>query len=606
MPTVLHRLSRWADADPKAVAQRYKQNNTWHPITAREFRDRVHFLAAYLESRGVTREHAGAVFAYNSPEWVHTDLALLLVGAKSAGIYPNANSKDIHYILNHTQSRVLAVQNGEYLKKITDGGQLPGFVELVLVFEETPSTPASSLSPKAISIASAIAHGRELVQSGKAPRIDQYLSKINPNEGAFLIYTSGTTGNPKGALLSHDNLTFTSDIASRWWKLPFGHGSLFSFLPLCHIAEKLQNVGVGLSQRYTVSFCTKFENVASELVEVQPTLLLCVPRLWEKMMDGVLNKVRASEGVKKKLAQWALATGARVADAKYSGRWVSPLDLLQLKLADRLVLAKVRHAMGLGKAEMLASGAAALAPHISKWFRSLRLEILEDFGQTESTGVICMTESGVESAGTVGKPVTGVEFKLAEDGEILTKGRHVFVGYFKDPEATASTLVNGWLQTGDLGEINEHGLVRIKGRKKEVLKTSGGKMVAPLPIEERLKAAPPISQVCIVGDGRKYLSALITLSETRLGELKAQKPTVLDGAVISDPEVLAEIKGYVSELNRELASFEQIKQYTVLSREFSIVDGEMTPTLKMKRNVIESRFRELIDRMYPAGAADRG
>ena len=343
---------------------------------------------------------------------------------------------------------------------------------------------ATPVSPKAIAYEAALAEGKKLAAAPGAKTFEDYLKKIDPKAAAFMIYTSGTTGNPKGALLSHDNLAFTSDLVVKQWQLPFAHGSLFSFLPLCHIAEKLQCVGVGISQRYTVNFCTKFDNVSIELPEVQPTMLLCVPRLWEKMMEGVMHKVEKGKGAKKKLAVWALGVGASVAAAKFSGRMANPLDLLQLKLADKLVLSKVRHALGLAHADALASGAAALPPHVSRWFRSLGLEILEDFGQTESTGVICMTERGVESAGTVGKAVSGIDVKIAEDGEILTRGRHVFVGYFKDDASTASTLEGGWLHTGDLAEVTDKGLIRIRGRKKEILKTSGGKMVAPLPIEE--------------------------------------------------------------------------------------------------------------------------
>lgn len=595
MPTtLLHRLANWAEATPHAPAQRYKVNGEWKTLTAQEYLDRVYHLTLFLESRGFTRDEAGAILSYNCPEWVHTDLAFLAIGARSAGLYPNSTTKDIHYILNHTEATVLAVQNKDYYSKVlgeANDRQLPERIRLVIVYDGD-----ISVSPKAISYETAVAEGRKLAAQPNAKKFSDFLNKLDPKEGRFMIYTSGTTGNPKGALLSHDNFCYTSDIVSKYWNLPFARGTLFSFLPLCHVAEKLQNLAVGISQRYCVSFCTKFDNVAVELAEVQPSLLLCVPRLWEKMMEGVLHKVESGKGAKKKLAKWALDVGARVADAKYSGRTANPLDLIQLKIADKLVLSKVRQALGLGKAEMLASGAAALPAHVSKWFRSLQLEILEDYGQTESTGVICMTEPGVESAGTVGKPIPGVEFKLAEDGEILTRGRHVFVEYFKEPAATASTLTDGWLHTGDLGEKNERGQIRIRGRKKEIMKSSGGKMVAPLPIEEQLKAADIVSQVCMVGDGRKYFAALITLSETYLNEL--QKGGKTSGVVVQDPQVIERVKKHVDQLNKDLATYEQIKRFTVLAKEFSIVDGEMTPTLKMKRNVIEERYRDLIDQMY--------
>jgi long-chain acyl-CoA synthetase len=597
MPTVLHRLARWAAEDPRATAQRFKKDGEWRSITAGEFRDRVYHLALFFEAHGMTSNDVSAIFSPNCPQWVHANLAALLLGTKSAGLYPNSMAKDIAYVLNHTEARFLAVRDKEFFGKLkSEQGEfgMPDRVQLLLVFDGD-----TSISPKAIAYEAALAEGRKLAALPGAKTMDDYLKKIDPMASAFMIYTSGTTGNPKGALLTHDNLAFTSDLAVKTWNLPFAQGTLFSFLPLCHIAETLQNIGVGITQRYTVNFCTKFDNVAVELPEIQPTLLLCVPRLWEKMMEGVMHKVEKGTGAKKKLAVWALAVGERVAAAKYAGRMASPLDLIQLKIADKLVLSKVRHALGLGKADLLASGAAALPPHVSKWFRRLGLEILEDFGQTESTGVICMTQPGVESAGTVGKPVAGVEVKIADDGEMLARGRNVFKGYYKDEAGTAETLAGGWLHTGDLAEVDSRGLIRIRGRKKEVLKTSGGKMIAPLPIEEALKAAPIISQVCMVGDGRKYLSALVTLSEGTLGELKASGMLAKSsGNVITDESVVGQVRKYVDDLNAGLAGFEQIKRFAVLNHEFSIVDGEMTPTLKMKRNVIETRYRDVIDQMY--------
>ncbi|MEK6705356.1 MAG: long-chain fatty acid--CoA ligase [Bdellovibrionota bacterium] len=600
MPTVLHRLNRWAIETPDSEAQRFKKGGKWVPISAKEYMDSVHALACFMESKGITSSDIGCVLAPNRPQWVHVELGMLLVGGKSAGLYPNSTSKDIVYILNQTEAKVLSVQNEEFFKKILEAPLAQKVLErlsLVIVFDGD-----AGFFPKAITYDAALAEGRDLVAQKSAKSFAGYLEKVDPDTGAFMIYTSGTTGNPKGALLSHDNLVFTTDTVAKYWNLPFGSGSMFSFLPLCHVAEKLQNIGVGISQRYRIDFCTKFDHVAIELPEVQPTLLLSVPRLWEKMMDGVINKVGNSQAPRKRLAEWALATGARVAEIKFSGNSLGIFDLIKFKLADGLVLSKIRRALGLGQAKLLASGAAALPAHVAKWFRSLGLEILEDFGQTESTGVICMTESGVDSAGTVGKPVPGIEMRIADDGEILTRGRHVFKGYFKDPASTADAVPGGlsgegWLHTGDLGEVTERGLVRIRGRKKEILKTSGGKMVAPLPIEEALKVSPIISQVCMVGDGRKYFSALVTLSEAVMAELK-NKQRISDATIVDDPEIIGQIRKYVEQVNKTLASFEQVKRFTVLANEFSITNGEMTPTLKMKRSVIENNYRNVIDRMY--------
>lgn len=594
MPTILHRLSKWASENPKDIAQTYKSSGSWVGITTREFMSRVFHLALYFEANGFNTQSIACIYATNSPEWVHCDLAAQLLGGQSAGIYPNSTPKDIHYVVAHTEASILIVQNKEFFNKILAGGELPSSILKIVVFDGD-----TSIAPFAVSYEEAISEGAKLAKKFRK-KAESYLKAIDPQAPAFLVYTSGTTGNPKGAILSHDNLVFTADVISQSWDLPYENGSLFSFLPLCHIAERLQNIGVGISQRYTVNFATKFENLTSELVEVQPTLLLSVPRLWEKMMEGVLNRVKNSPMPRRRLIQWALEVGARVAEAKYSGKFPSLFDLAQREVADRLVLSKIRQAMGLGNAEKIASGAAALPSHVSRWFRSIGLEILECFGQTESTGVICVTEPGLECAGTVGKPIDGIEFKIAEDGEVLCLGRNVFKGYFKDPVATAQTLPpseGGWLYTGDLAEFTSQGLIKVRGRKKEVLKTSGGKMIAPLPIEETLKASELISQVCIVGDGRNYLSALITLSEDVLTGLK-DRPGVLDDLVIRDPEINKVVRAKVDEVNRALSSYEKIKNFAILSREFSIAEGEMTPTLKMKRNVIENRFCSIIDKMY--------
>ena len=631
--TIIHRLHDWAKDSPTAPAQKFRRGKDWVVLSAREYLERVFHLALYLESCGVGPGEVGNILSYNCAEWVHAELALMLVRARSAGLYPNSTTHDIHYILEHTRATVLAVQNKEYFAKIVaEGKTLPASVRVLIVFDGD-----TSISPKAISYENAIAEGKRLA-NGK--RLEDYLAKLDPREGSFMIYTSGTTGNPKGALLCQDNLAFTSDLVTERWKLPFRNGSLFSFLPLSHIAEKLHSIGVGISRRYLVTFCTKFENVGKELPDASPTLLLCVPRVWEKMMEGVVAKVSADTSTKGKLARWALGVGERVARNKYAnaghpaksasfrdsakeaakgavenhrrtdatgpiegksadgvGFLTQLTDSLALPIADKLVLSKIRHALGLSNAELLASGASPLPAHVAKWFRILGLEIYECYGLTESTGVVSITLPGIECAGTVGKPLAGCEFRLAEDGEIQSKGRHIFLGYLNDEKNTSETLQDGWLHTGDLGAWTNEGLLRIVGRKKEIMKTSGGKMIAPVPIEEKLKEAQLVSQVALVGDNRKYLTALVTLSEAALADLHAKKGAFRDGVLVDAPTI-AKVQSEFDRVNRALASYEQVKRFTVLDREFSIAEGEMTPTLKMKRATVEKRFKPLIDLMY--------
>lgn len=589
MSTLLHRLAAWAQAEPQAPAQRYKAGGEWRTVTAQEFRDRVYHFALYLRSHGIGPGHTGAILSYNRPEWAQMELGLTLAGARSVGLYPNSTAKDIRYILEHTESVILGVQDGEYLRK---AGDLPAGIRQLLVLGQE-GNPV----PNSISFLKAVEEGARLARQAGSETWDGLLNRLDPQAGAFLIYTSGTTGTPKGALLSHANLVFTGDEIVRHWKLPAAPQTMFSFLPLCHIAEKLQSLCVGLSQRYTISFASKFEAVGTEITEVQPTILLCVPRLWEKMMEGVEAKLRHATTARRKLAQWAMAVGARISAARLAKRFPSPWDLAQWEIAQRVVVSKVKAALGLRNCQWAASGAAPLSGHVSRWFRSLGVEILEDYGQTESTGMILMTQPGVESAGSVGVPPSGIDFKLAEDGEILTRGPHVFLGYLKNEEATRETVVNGWLHTGDLGEVDSRGLIRIKGRKKEIMKTSGGKMIAPVPLEERIKELPLIGQACMVGDNRKYLSVLLTLSEEAQNRLRGRAQAI-EGELVKDETTLVEIRAHLDRLNQTLATFERIKRFAVVARDFSIERDEMTPSLKMKRSVIERNYQAVIDSLY--------
>ncbi len=596
MSPLLHDLAKWAEQNPNHPAQRYKEAGQWKTLSARDYWEHVFAMALFLESRGIGVEDVSIIFAYNCPEWVHTDLGMILLGAKSSGLYPNASLKDIEFILSETKARVLAVQDREYFLKITGPQQenpLPAHVELIIVYDGD-----TSISSKAVSYEDAIRQGMELAKYKKP---DYFLARLNKDSGAFLVYTSGTTGNPKGAMVSLDNLAFVSQGAIQVWNLPVGKGDLFSFLPLCHVAEKEHGIGVGILGRLTVSFCSNFDSVSSELAEVQPKLLLSVPRLWEKMMEGVEQRLADAPSPRQQMARWAMAVGERVTNARIGGEGgIGFSDLIQYKLADRLVLSKVRKALGLGNSIACASGAAALPENVVRWFRKIGVRVLNTLGQTECSGAYVYEMLGGEGIGTVGVPLPGAEIKIAEDGEIWTRGRHVFKGYFKNPKATDETFTDGWFRTGDIGEFRGDGSLVVRGRKKEVLKTSGGKMVAPLPIEEKIKESPMIAQVCMVGEGRKFISALITLSEAEIKKAKDKPGAIGEESVVTDPDILARIQRVVDGVNANLAGYEKVKSFVVLAREFTVDSGEMTATLKLKRHIVERKFSHLIDQLYLA------
>lgn len=538
---------------------------------------------------GLSQEDICVIFSYNCPEWVYTELSLVLLGAGSAGLYPNLSGKDIHFILQDTKARVVVVQNSQYYERIlAEGMALPNFVEKILVLEGE-----SNFSDKAISYREAKETGMKLAEERNPV---SFLEQMDVHRRAYLIYTSGTTGNPKGAMLSQDNFLFISQCLVEFMKLP-QRGSSFSFLPLCHIAEKLQNLGLGLCCRNTVHFCHDFKEAATELQEVQPELFLGVPRVWEKMMEVVSQKIEEAPRLRRLLAQWAMEMGARESLYLYSHKKMPWYSILMLKIADKLVLNKIRKALGLSKATLCASGAAALPAHVNQWFRGLRIHIYEAFGQTESSGVICVTPHAIDCLGTVGIPLPQIEFRLSEEGEILSRGKHIFLGYYKQEESTKLALQDGWLHTGDLGNISANGLVKIVGRKKEIIKTSGGKMIAPVPVEEKIKLSAIVSQACVVGEGRKYLVALVTLKDHYIQKLLSENRLEHD-FIVQDKETIEKIQEAISQANEILSCYEKIKYFTILRNDFQIQTGELTPTMKLRRKEVESRYRKIIDQMY--------
>lgn len=333
MSTVLHRLYEWAQSSPNDIAQKYLEGNSYKNITSKEYWDNIYYLALFLESKGVTREDIGAIFAYNSPWWVHFELATVLLGAKSVGLYPNFAFKDIAYILEHTNAKVVAVQNKEYYERMIEGGLLPEYVKFVLCFEDDISG-----IPNAVSYNDAIKVGRELAKEKKA---EDYLNKLDPKEGTFLIYTSGTTGNPKGAMVSHYNILFVCDQVFEDLNIKRA-GSSFSFLPLCHIAEKLQNIGIGIVGRYTVYYCSDIKRVADEMRHVQASLVFCVPRVWEKMVEIVELKIKEKKGILPALARRGLKFGEKAARAKYYGEPFSAFDHLRHKIYNTCILSLLR------------------------------------------------------------------------------------------------------------------------------------------------------------------------------------------------------------------------------------------------------------------------
>lgn len=582
MESLLHKLFKWSQEEPTAPMQAYKKNNLWQKITTQDCVSQIEALAHFLNKIGLEKGDVGIIYSYNCPEWINMDLALMLVGASSAGVYTNSSVRTIQHIITHSATKLLVVDTYESYQRlccVQDLAQSSSSLQKIVVLKN--SSDSESWPENVISYSKAIEMGKSITRKS----FEERLKEVKMQDIAMLIYTSGTVGISKGVCLTHENLAFASQCYAQSWEAP-KTGSLFSFLPLAHVAERITNLGIGIGNRYTVYFCSDPMSIASEMREVEPTIALAVPRLWDKFREGFEKRFSRFPLRQQKQILWAMKIGKNYMNCKVNSRFVSPWLKLQYGLVDLLILKKIRHQLGLRHSLRVVSGAAALSRATLEWYRSIGVVIIEAYALSESSGVLTCGKPNQETIGTVGVPYQGIELRLASDGEIETRGPHVFQGYYKDPAATAEMMRDGWLLTGDLGQIDSKGCIKILGRKREIIKTAEGKMVSPLYLEAQLENHPWIDQAIVIGNEKPYLTALLTLSE----EGKNLK--------ISSSEVRERIQHHLDQLNSELASHERIKQFRILIHHFSIDRDESTATLKIKRKVIETNYTDQISSMY--------
>ena len=450
---------------------------------------------------------------------------------------------------------------------------------------------AGDLGPDVMSWEEFLALGSDVEDAD----FDACIEALEPDDLATLIYTSGTTGPPKGVMLTHENLAWTASQLASTMDSRAGD-CVLSFLPLSHIAEQVVTIHGPITFGGAAYFAESLEKVPDNLKEVQPTIFFAVPRLWEKFHAKVSGKLAEATGVKEHLVKWVQGVCTEVSDHRNRGNDL-PFGLeIQYKLANKLVLAKLKPALGLARARFCVSGAAPISKEVLDFFASIDIVIHEVYGQSEDTGPTTLNINGRTKLGSVGPAIPGVEVKIAEDGEIIVRGKNVCAGYFKDPEATAETFQDGWLHSGDLGEFDAQGFLSITGRKKDIIITAGGKNVAPKNIESSLKDNRLINEAVVIGDRRKYLTALVTLDEEAALEfLNAKKNS---DELPSDPKIIAEVKSAFEKTNSTLAQVETIKKWTILPRNLTVEDGELTPTLKVKRNKVNENFSREIESMY--------
>ncbi|MBU2491357.1 MAG: long-chain fatty acid--CoA ligase [Bacteroidetes bacterium] len=571
----------------------HKVNGKYENILYDELKIETENFANGLASLGVKRDNKVAIISENRPEWVYTDFAILGLGAVDVPLYPISTSDTVEFILNNSESVGIVVSNKFQLNKVIKIKNNCKNLKFIIVLNDEDTSSLDGV----YTYKQVCEKGKTFVKENPKHFYDNvFLCK--ENDVATIIYTSGTTGEPKGVILTHKNIV--SNIFAAHASIDFGDSDLFlSFLPLCHIFERMAGYYTALSGGCTVAYAESIEKIAQNMEELKPTIITAVPRLFERIYTKIKRNVENQPEKKQKIFNWAIETGKEFAIAKKSQNGV-PIGLsLKHKLADKLVFKKLREKTG-GRIRFFVSGGAPLSRDLGLFFEAVGIQILEGYGLTESSPLISVNRVNDYKFGTVGKVVAGVEVKIAQDGEILAYGPNIMQGYYKNKKETDATIKNGWLHTGDIGVFDAEGFLLITDRKKHLFKTSGGKYVAPSPIENMFLASKYIEQFVLIGDRRMFLTALIVPDFEALKEYADANRIQYDSV-----EELVKMKQINELLDKELgvfqknlANFERVRKFTLLEKPFSVEDGELTPKLSVKRKVVEERYGDLIEDMY--------
>jgi long-chain acyl-CoA synthetase len=584
----LNRIEEGGDA----VRYLVPRDGTWIPMTYREVGTAVREMAGGLMGLGLARGEKVAILSSTRVEWTLADIAGILCGFVTVPIYPSSLPDQVEYILSHSGARAVFVEDESQWDKVAGAlRRLPDLSASILI------TGSAEGKEGAIGLADLRANGAAYL-AAHPDALAARTGEIRPEDDLTIIYTSGTTGPPKGALIRHRNIAF--DVTAALKVVPVSRGDvMLQFLPLAHVLGRFEHF-LSFDAMTVTAFARGIQTVGDDLPAVRPHLMVSVPRLYEKFHAAVLAKASQEGGIKKAIFGWAISVGREVSARRQrrapAGGWLG----MKFFVADRLVFAKIRARLG-GRLRFFVSGGAPLAREIAEFFHAMGILILEGFGMTETPSVTSVNRIDDFRFGTVGKPLPGVEVRIAPDGEILIRGPHIFKEYFRDPAATREAIDSeGWLHSGDIGAIDAEGFLRITDRKKDIIVTSTGKNVAPQNLENLLKTDKMVSQAFVYGDRRKYLTALLTLSADGIGKWAAEKGIAERDPVrlAKDPRVEAMMRARVEEANRSLAPFEQIKNFVLLGRDFSQETGELTPTLKVKRKVVVQKYGTLLDALY--------
>jgi long-chain acyl-CoA synthetase len=593
IPELFEFLTEDYAKETKSFVMMHKVDGKYQGITYEKFKEETEYLAYGLASLGILSQDKVAIISENRPEWVYADMAILGLGAIDVPLYPSLTSDSIEFILNNSESKAIIVSNKFQLNKVLKIRSKCSKLKYIIVLNEKDTIEED---PKIITFKEAQSKGNKLRQDDPS-YFKNSRAKVKKDDLCTIIYTSGTTGEPKGVMLTHWNILSNSKAALEI--LPIHESDVWlSFLPLCHIFERMGGYYTGFASGGTMCYAEGIEAVATNLMEVKPTLMTSVPRLFERIYSKVIKNVESQSSSKQKIFYWALNVGKNYAQATKSED-VSVALSIQYKLANKLVLQKIREKTG-GNLRFFISGGAALARELGEFFEALGIIIIEGYGLTESSPVITANRLDDFKFGSVGKVMPGVEVKIAPDGEILARGPNIMQGYYKNRKETDAVLKDGWLHTGDIGVFDADGFLVITDRKKHLFKTTAGKYIAPTPIENLFVSSKFIDQFVLIGDSRMFLSALIVPDFESVREYADSHkiPYNSNEDLAKNSEIYTLIEKDMTKFQKQLANYEKVRKFVLLEKPFSIETGEITPSMKIKRKFVEERYRNLIEEMY--------
>jgi len=575
------------------AALKYRLNEKWIEVRYDKLYNQTEELALGMATLGVKRDDKIAIIGENRPEWVYSDMAILGLGAVDIPLYPNSTSETIEFILNNSEATGIIVSNKFQLNKVLKIWNNCRYLHFIIVMnlDDVPNEKG------VFSFYEVQSKGRQF-KNEEPTYFNESCILSQEKDLCTIIYTSGTTGEPKGVMLTHKNIV--SNVIAAHEIFDIGEADIFlSFLPLCHIFERMAGYYTAFSGGCIIAYAESIELIAQNMVDIKPTIMTAVPRLFERMYSKIQRNIETQSENKKRIFDWAIEIGKELQSAKKSGQSSTIFLSIKHKLADKLVFQKLREKTG-GRLRFFISGGAALARELGQFFEAAGILIIEGYGLTESSPVIAANRVNDYKFGTVGKPMPGVEIKIAKDGEILAYGPNIMQGYYKNRKETEESIKNGWLHTGDIGVFDAEGFLIITDRKKHLFKTSGGKYIAPTPIENMFLASKFIDQFVLIGDRRMFLSALIVPDYDALKEYadanRIQYNTIEE--LLSMKQIYELLEKEFDQFHKKLANFERVRKFAILDKPFTIESGELTPSLKIKRKVVEERYKDLIDDMY--------